>query len=96
MQSRDASRISNDLEAEKAMTKAIECIRCHVQMEVGYVPDLREGGSSQQVWSPGVPSRSFWAGLKMKADQLVPVKTFRCPKCGYLESYALPKNISAS
>ena len=62
------------------MTKAIECIRCHVQMEVGYVPDLREGGSSQQVWSPGEPRKSFWTGLKMKADQLVPVKTFRCPK----------------
>jgi hypothetical protein len=25
------------------MTRAIECIRCHVQMEVGYVPDLGEG-----------------------------------------------------
>ena len=76
------------------MIKAIECIKCHVQMEVGFVPDLREGGSSQQVWSPGKPRKSFWTGLKMKAAQLLPVKTFRCRKCGYLESYALPKDIS--
>jgi hypothetical protein len=76
------------------MSKAVECIRCHAQMEVGYVPNLREGGFSQQVWSPGEPRKSFWTGLKMQADQLVSVKTLRCPKCGYLESYALPKSIS--
>jgi hypothetical protein len=76
------------------MSKAVECIRCRAQMEVGFVPDLREGGSSQQVWCPGEPKKSFWTGLKVKADQLVPVKTLRCPTCGYLESYALPKSIS--
>jgi hypothetical protein len=76
------------------MSKAVECIRCHAQMEVGYVPDLREGGFSQQVWCPGEPRKSFWTGLKIGADKLVSVKTLRCPKCGYLESYALPKSIS--
>ena len=76
------------------MTKAVECIRCHARMEAGYVPDLREGGYSSQSWCPGEPTKSFWTGLKIKADEVVPVRTFRCPECGYLESYALPKSIS--
>ena len=59
-------------------------------MELGYVPDRTHTGHSQQGWFPGVPTKSFWTGLKMKADELVPVTTLRCPKCGYLESYALP------
>ena len=61
-------------------------------MEVGYVPDLREGGFSQQVWCPGEPRKSFWTGLKIGADKLVSVKTLRCPRCGYLESYAIPQS----
>ena len=76
------------------MSKTVECIRCHTQMEVGYVADSGEGGYSQHNWCPGEPKKSFWTGLKMEADQLVPVKTLRCPKCGYLESYALQKTIS--
>jgi hypothetical protein len=77
------------------MSKAVECIRCHAQMELGYVPDGTHNGYSQQRWFPGVPRKSFWTGLKMKTDELVPVTTLRCPKCGYLESYALPSGTSA-
>jgi hypothetical protein len=95
---RDVSGGLDDREAgEMDVSKAVECIRCHAQMELGYVPDLREGGSSQQVWSPGVPRNSFWrGGLKLEADELLPVTTLRCPKCGYLESYALPNVTSAT
>jgi hypothetical protein len=28
-------------------------------------------------------------GLKLAKDQVLPVTTLRCPKCGYLESYAI-------
>ena len=73
------------------MNQAVQCLRCHTQMELGYVPDMKEGGFSQQNWHPGQPKKSFWTGLKMNRDQLVPVTTFRCPKCGYLESYALSR-----
>ena len=72
------------------MSTVVECIKCHAQMEPGYVLALREGGYSKQHWYPGEPKKSFWTGLKLNGDQLVPVQTFRCPKCGYLESYALP------
>jgi hypothetical protein len=76
------------------MSKAVECIGCHAQMEPGYVADSSQRGYSQQNWQPGEPTKSFWTGLKVEADQLVPVKTLRCPKCGYLESYALPQSSS--
>jgi hypothetical protein len=69
------------------MPQPVECIRCRAQMEAGYVVDTR-AGSKQQNWSPGEPISSAWTGLKGKADS-VPVTTFRCPKCGYLESFAI-------
>jgi len=72
------------------MNEPLECIRCHTPMEPGYVPDNVYSGFQQQFWAPGHPIRSFWKGLKMKKEEILPVATFRCPKCGYLESYARP------
>jgi len=65
-------------------------------MELGYVPDRTHTGYTRQGWFPGVPVKSFWTGLKIEAKQLVPVTTLRCPNCGYLESYALPKTTPAT
>jgi hypothetical protein len=74
------------------MSKAVECIRCHAQMESGWVPDNTHSGLQRQNWSPGEPQPSFWTGLKLEKDQVLPVTTFRCPTCGYLESYATPQS----
>jgi hypothetical protein len=74
------------------MSKPIECIRCRAQMESGWVPDNAHSGLQRQNWSPGEPQPSFWTGLKVGKDQVIPVTTFRCPKCGYLESYAIPQS----
>jgi hypothetical protein len=74
------------------MTKTCECLRCHAQMEIGYVADGTHAGYAQQQWSPGLPEKSFWTGLKMEV--VVPVTTLRCPNCGYLESYAIPETIA--
>jgi len=76
------------------MSNAVECIRCHAQMEAGFVADLGEYGFTEQKWCPGEPTKSFWTGLKMGKEKVIPVRTLRCPKCGYLESYAFPKSIS--
>ena len=70
------------------MDKQVECIRCHTQMADGFVADYSEGSYSRQFWSPGTPEQSFWRGLKI-GSQRVPIMTRRCPRCGYLESYAL-------
>ena len=62
-------------------------------MEPGWVADNTQAGLTQQNWSPGEPKPSFWTGLKVeKQDQIVPVTTLRCAKCGYLESYAIPQS----
>jgi hypothetical protein len=63
-------------------------------MVVGFVADGIHAGFAQQNWVPGKPKPSFWMGLKMKKDEIVPVITLRCPNCGYLESYAISKNVS--
>jgi hypothetical protein len=62
-------------------------------MESGWVPDNTHAGLQQENWSPGEPQPSFWTGLKVeKKDIVIPVTTFRCPNCGYLESYAIPQS----
>ena len=61
-------------------------------MEVGCIADVRQGGYSQQNWNPGEPQSTFWRGLHVKTDQLIPVTTLRCPNCGYLESYAIAQS----
>jgi hypothetical protein len=64
-------------------------------MEVGFVADGTHSGYQQQNWSPGEPVPSFWMGIKFKKGALLPVRTLRCPRCGYLESYAVPKPATA-
>jgi len=70
------------------MNEAVECLRCHTLMEMGFVPDNTHAGFQEQKWSPGVPQPSFWMGLVLKKDAVISIRTLRCPKCGYLESYA--------
>ena len=60
-------------------------------MEEGVTIDKGHGGErSVSEWLEGPPERSFWSGLKTKGKDKFSVKTFRCPRCGYLESYANP------
>ena len=71
------------------MSKTVECIRCHVPMERGFVIDGRHEGFAKQQWYSGEPKPSFWMGLKLEKDKIISVTTWRCPLCGYLESYAI-------
>ena len=66
-----------------------KCPKCRTEMELGFVLDQMYGEGDQSTWIDGVPERSFWTGVKLKGRQQHPVTTFRCPSCGYLESYAL-------
>ena len=61
-------------------------------MESGWVPDNTYGGLQRENWCPGEPQPSFWTSLKAEIDKFIPVTTFRCPNCGYLESYAIPQS----
>lgn len=64
------------------------CIKCRTPMEPGFLLDNTHGGKTQSAWIEGEAVKSFWTGLDVKGRQKIPVATFRCPQCGYLESYA--------
>lgn len=59
-------------------------------MNPGLILDATYGAIVQEQWTPGAPEKSFWQGLKIDKNELIPVITMRCPKCGALESYARP------
>ena len=63
------------------------CSKCGGQLEKGFIVD-HTGASyfHRLLWNPGDPKKTFWSGLDAK--NAVPVDTFRCTSCGYLESYA--------
>jgi hypothetical protein len=64
------------------------CPKCRAAMEPGFVLDQTYGALAQSAWIEGRPQPSFWTGLKVKDAAKHPVTTYRCTKCGYLESYA--------
>jgi hypothetical protein len=57
-------------------------------METGFVVDQTYGGIAQANWAEGEPRRSFWTGIRLKGVERHAIVTWRCTKCGYLESYA--------
>ncbi|MSR61235.1 MAG: hypothetical protein EXS08_02140 [Planctomycetes bacterium] len=65
-----------------------KCPKCGPAMDEGFVLDERHRGVTQSSWVEGEPVPSFWSGLKLSGHLRLKVSTFRCPKCGYLESYA--------
>ena len=57
-------------------------------MDEGYVLDRTYGAELVAKWIAGKPERSFWKGFKTRDRPNLEIQTFRCSKCGYLESYA--------
>ena len=69
--------------------KRVECPKCKKAMGAGFVID--RGNSDRkyvQQWVEGVPEKSFWTGLSVRKRAVLPVTTYRCASCGFLESYA--------
>ena len=65
------------------------CPKCGGEMEEGFIIDNTYGGHQVSHWARGAPQRSLWTGTKLPEDkEVVPVGTFRCASCGYLESFA--------
>lgn len=66
----------------------MECPKCKGKMEPGYVLDEGHGTSLVAQWVEGPPSRSAWTGMKTKGRRKLPITTYRCTRCGFLESFA--------
>jgi hypothetical protein len=61
-------------------------------MEQGFTVDMGYGDGPMAFkyasrWAPGTPMKSFLRGIRWPA-RIVPIGTYRCTACGYLESYA--------
>ena len=56
-------------------------------MDEGFILDNSYGARLQSEWVRGIPDLSRWTGVKLKGKEHLPVTTFRCQACGYLESY---------
>jgi hypothetical protein len=52
-------------------------------MNPGYIVDRTVAN-----WVAGEPERSMRTGLKLRGKDKLDVITYRCGRCGYLESYA--------
>jgi uncharacterized Zn finger protein len=68
--------------------RSLNCPRCSGSVEVGFVVDEGYGTRTVAKWVAGEPERSMWTGLKLRGKAKQDVVTYRCKRCGYLESYA--------
>jgi predicted nucleic-acid-binding Zn-ribbon protein len=64
-----------------------QCPKCHNQMEQGAILDHLPGGARILGWVKGVPRKSWWRGIYSEVTD-IPIGSFRCTTCGYLELYA--------
>jgi hypothetical protein len=56
-------------------------------MEQGFILDRTHGGVMSAEWVGGYPERT-WTGIKnLKKRPRFLVMSYRCPKCGFIESY---------
>ena len=73
-------------------TEAIQCSRCSGEMVQGSIFDREADGRRHVInWVEGPPHKAFWTVTRVPKEGGVPVGTFRCSVCGFLESYAHPE-----
>lgn len=70
------------------MNETIKCLRCQAEMEVGFIVDRTYGENLVSKWVAGEPEAAFISGVKIRGKASGDVATYRCTKCGLLESFA--------
>ena len=56
-------------------------------MEIGFVPESKERSQKPEIWVEGAPEKR-WYGIKLRGKRQLTIESWRCARCGYLESYA--------
>ena len=71
-------------------TEAIQCPKCNGVMVQGFISDYWASHSCRvSNWVLGAPGKASWfRSVLAPAENCIPVGTFRCSVCGFLESYA--------
>jgi hypothetical protein len=73
-------------------TDKTSCPKCSGGMVQGFLVDWSQGGGRRvSSWVEGAPAKSFWHGTSAPEEKAVPVGTYRCSACGFLESFARPE-----
>ncbi len=72
-------------------TETSRCPKCAGEMVQGFIVDRTDVGVAVSSWFEGAPKSSFWSGTKAPDVNRIPIGTFRCSACGFLESYARPE-----
>ena len=62
------------------------CPKCSDTMVQGFTADFIGCTALVSRWFKGRPKVAMW--MPIKARKAIPIATFRCPGCGYLEHYA--------
>ena len=68
--------------------KSHNCPKCQASMTVGFLVDTTHGGYGFGQWAEGTPEKSFWTGVKLRGRKKFSIQSWRCQRCGSLESYA--------
>ena len=69
-----------------------DCPRCQGRMVKGFVPSPIQSYHYTGLWLEGDAGRCAWGDpLRPRLERGVPITTFRCERCGYLEHYARPE-----
>jgi len=58
-------------------------------MEEGFIVDYGYSNVQPSNWVEGEPVRSLWHGIKINDKKQYSITTYRCVRCGYLESFAI-------
>jgi len=68
------------------------CPKCAGSMAEGFLMEYTSQSSRAPTrWVEGPPEPSTWTGLRIKDRAILAVATYRCGRCGFLESYANPE-----
>ena len=68
-----------------------QCPKCNGDMVQGFIFEIDGSIRKVSAWVEGAPEKSWWGGATVPKEKCVPVGTFRCSVCGFLESYARPE-----
>ena len=64
------------------------CPKCQGSMAVGFIARRTDNWRKVANWVEGPPARSLWFGVNVSKTAKQEIQTWRCVKCGFLESYA--------
>lgn len=63
------------------------CSKCQGTMAEGFIATEKSSMPTVSSWIEGAPRKGWWGNVKTPGTP-IPIATWRCSRCGYLENYA--------